>query len=167
MATATTAAQETITYQQYKDKRQEEFNKLPIFFAFGNDQFRKACEQRGFEPEDAADHLYAFGAGGYYLKKDAEIVHAWIAQADPLDNLMRNPAFAEDAFYYEMGNHEYHINTYQGNYDVLSCFGHIEYDDCDDYNVYFDQLNFSPEIREAYKKARRRFLKAAAENDWY
>lgn len=34
-----------MTYQEYREKSQKEFNELPIFFAFSNDQLFKALEE--------------------------------------------------------------------------------------------------------------------------
>lgn len=53
---------------------------------------------------------------------------------------------------YEMANHEYAIN-WQGNWDVLSCFGNIKYDhehDDQDLDFYFDQLEFTKTQRSAF-----------------
>lgn len=156
-----------MTYTEYKKQRQAEFNALPIFFAFSNEQFKEACNKRGFEPENAGEFLYRLAGGGFYLKTDDERIQAFFNRDDPLPKLMENPDFAVSAFYYEMANHEYHINSYQGNYDVISCFGDIEYDESDDYREYFRQLGWSESLKASFLKARRKFLKDADENDWY
>jgi len=73
----------------------------------------------------------------------------------------------KSAFYYEMGNHEYHINA-QGDWDVLSVFGDVPWlGDSAGLDDYFDKLSFSAERRRAYRDARKQFLRDAMENDWY
>ena len=167
----------TMTYEEYRQKRQAEVNALPIFYAFSNEQLQEGMQKRWSETgrkgrcplvKNGKDWLYSFGGGGFYFKFDAETVHDFISKPDPINELMKDPDFAYSAFYYEMGNHEYHINTYQGNWDVISCFANVEFCD-DDWNLenYFKQLNWTDETKEAYKKARAAFLKAARENDWY
>ena len=162
-------------YQEYKDARQAEFDALPIFWAFGDWQFNEQCEKLGIEPEKAGDYLYRFGGNGFYLKSDAEKIHAFINKEDPLDELMKNPDFAYDAFYYEMGNHEYHIN-YQADWDVCNCFcskGELPYYgntydlEKSEMQKYFEYLGWGTEIQQAYRKARRDFYKKAEENDWF
>lgn len=167
----------TMTYKQYKESEQKKFNDLPIFYAFSNEQLQQGMEKRWRElgkkgrcplAENASKYIYSFGAGGFYFKEDAPAIHAWLKRDDPLDELLKDPDFAYSAFYYEMGNHEYHINEYQGNWDVISCFANVDY--CqDDWNVesYFKQLDWTDKTKEAYRKARRQFLHDANENDWY
>ena len=65
--------------------------------------------------------------------------------------------FYYDAFKYEMYNVEYAINPYQGNYDALSAFGNIEYDQAnhdENLDYYFTQLKFTDAQRRAYRAAR-------------
>ena len=155
-----------ITYQQYRKERQNSFNELPIFYAFSNEQFIEAMKQRGLDPEKDCDKLYRTGAGGFYLKSDSQKIQDWIAN-DKIDELMNDKDFAVSAFYYEMCNHEYGINYYQGNYDVLSCFYDVEYNDSDDYELYFDELKLNENIRSAYKQARKKYFANAEANDWF
>ena len=154
-----------MTYKEYKDQRQKEFNELPIFFAFSKDQFKKAMEERGLTENDT-DQLYGIGPGGYYLKKDAQTIRDFMYAEDPLPGLMKDPEFAEDAFYYEMANHEYHIN-WQGDWDVCQCFCDVEYNDEYSYADYLLLGDYDDSTIEAFKKARARFLKDCDENGWY
>lgn len=155
-----------MTYQEYKEKAQSRFNALPIKYAFGQDQFKRMMESWGLTENDT-DKIYSIGCGGFFLRSDAEIIHEYFAEPDELPELMKDYDFAFDAIYYEMGNHEYHINNYQGNWDVCSCFGDVEYNDWDDEEKYFDQLDWSETTRKAYRDAKSKFLYDAAENDWY
>lgn len=36
-----------MTYKEYRDAQQAEFDALPIFWAFGRQQFKQAMEERG------------------------------------------------------------------------------------------------------------------------
>lgn len=165
---ATTA---TITYQEYKNAWKTGFNELPIFFAFNQQQFEAGLKKYWNKPgrcpkyENAGKYVCFIGAGGYCYKTDVPKIHSWLKR-DKLKELMRDPTFAEDAFYYEMGNHEYHIND-QGNWDVLSCFGNIDYHRGDWPEPYFKQLGFEQQTIDAFFRARSRFLNDARENDWY
>ena len=156
-----------MTYQEYKNNRQSEFNALPIFWAFSNEQFRREMEKRGLT-EDDTDKIYKLGMGGFYLRADAEIIKAFMEAPDPIHELMENSEFAEDAFYYEMGNHEYHINYYQGDWDVCSCFGNCEWGGEEKtYAEYLKDMGYSDGVVKSFKRAKARFLQAARDNDWY
>lgn len=154
------------TYAQYTKKRQDDFNALPIVFAYTDDQFKDGMEKLGLKPKDT-DKVYRLGnSGGFYKKSDSELIRAWI-EADTLDDLMKNYAFCKDAVMYEMSNHEYCIN-WQGDYDVMSCFGNVHYVDAlDELEQYFNELGWSETQRSAYRDARREYNKLAEENDWF
>lgn len=152
-----------MNYKEYRDQRQSEFNSIPMFFAFSNEQFDMGMEKLGIKN---IKDVRSIGGGGY-IHKDTIPMLIEFNKSDRIDELMKDPEFAEDAIYYEMGNHEYHINHYQGNWDVCSCFGDVEYNELDDPDEYFRQLGWEPQTIEAYERARKRFLKAADENDWY
>lgn len=155
-----------MTYKEYLNTCQTDVNNLPIFWAFNNEQFHKACEERNI-PLDGSVKLVALGGGGYCKKSDYPMIEAFLSK-DPLKKLMSDYDFAFDAFYYEMGNHEYHINTYQGDWDVCSCFG-----DCEWVNEettgeqYLVDMGYGADTIKAYKDARKKFLKDASDNDWY
>lgn len=154
-----------MTYKEYKEARQKEFDELPIFFAFGEKQFAEAMKQRGLKSTDTQE-VYSLGAGGYYLKKDADIIRTFFAKEDPLTELMNDVNFAESAFEYEMANHEYHIN-WQGDWDVCNCFGNCEYAEDKSAADYLRECGYSDLVINAFYNARRKFYKDAEENDWY
>ena len=154
-----------MTYQEYKEQRQNEFNNLPIFYAFSVEQHERALNERGTTLYDT--EIYSIGNGGFYLRSDADKVREWINKPDPIKELMENPDFAEDAFYYEMGNYEYHINHYQGDWDVCSCFGDCEYDDCKTYVDYLKEIGYSENVINAYTKAKDKYWNDAIKYDWF
>ena len=154
-------------YREYRERRQAEFNALPIFFAFGKEQFKKAMEERGLTENDT-DKVYALsgGAGGLYLRKDAQIIRDYFSKPDELPELMKDLEFAEDAFYEEMCNHEYGIN-WQGDGEVCSCFGYVDYEEGENGTGYLRKMGFSGDVVGAYLRAKRRYYKAAEENEWF
>ena len=94
-----------MTYAEYRKQEQAEFDALPIFLAFSDEQLERAMNERGLTLQNT-DKIYRFGRNGFYLKTDDEIIKKFVNRPDRLRDLMENePGFAEDAFYYEMENH--------------------------------------------------------------
>lgn len=156
-----------MTYKEYRDKLQAEFNNLPVFFALTDEQFDREMRKRGLTGADT-DQVYR-ADGVFYLRKDAEQVRAWMNRdhlAELRELIKKDEAFAEEAFMYEMGNHEYPINTYQGDWDVCSCFGDVEWDEEKDYVDYLRELGFDDETIEVYNRAKHKIRKQWLENDW-
>ena len=153
-----------ITYEGYKNARRKEVNDLPLHFAFSNEQFAEVLEETGANgPED----FYKFGdTGGFYLKKDAPIIHAFIERDNPLDELMKDYEFAKGAFHYEMNNHEYFINTWQADWDTMSCFIDIEYAD-EDTEGYLARSGWDEQTKQAYRDAKRECYRKWCENGWF
>lgn len=154
-----------MTYTEYKNARQGEFDALPIFWAFSNKQFEEAMQERGLTMNDT-DKIFSVGAGGFALKSDKDVILAFLNKKDPLPELMKDPSFAEDAFYYEMCNHEFGIN-WQGSWDVCSCFGECEYSNDKGGAEYLLEMGYGQETVDAYYQAKRRYFKAAEENEWF
>ena len=146
-----------MTYKEYKEARRKKIDDLPIFWAFGKEQFKEQMEKRGLTENDT-DKIYALGAGGYYLRSDAGVIHAFLSRENDVSEFMKDPAFAEDAFLYEMGNHEYWIND-QGDWDVCSCFGPCEYESWKEGPDYLKEMGYGDEVIVAYEKAKKRYGK--------
>ena len=69
------------------------------------------------------------------------------------ENVKDNYEYQKSAFLYEMYNHEYAIN-HQADWDVLSMFGTVSYEDTmSDLNKCFDDLGFTEIQRKAYRDA--------------
>lgn len=156
-----------MTYLEYRDARQKEFDELPIFWAFSKEQFRQAMEERGLKETDT-DKIYSLGAGGFYLRSDAEIIKAHFNKPDELKTLMQDKEFAVSAFYYEMGNHEYHIN-WEADWDVCNCFcfKELEYEEQKTYIDYLTEDGYDDKVIGYYREAKSKFLKDADEKGWY
>ena len=166
-----------MTYTEYRQARQDAFNALPLFWAFNKEQFKEAMEARGLTENDT-DKLYKLpnGGGAMYLKTDAPIVRKFFEDSEKepkLSTLMKDFAFAKDAIYYEMCNHEYGING-QGNWDVCSCFADEElpyygdeYYGAQELEMYFDAMNWGDDTRRAWRAASNQYRKDANENGWF
>ncbi len=94
----------------------------------------------------------------YMDKSLASFVDRHYALRDALnmqkERVADNYEYQKSAFLYEMWNHEYAIN-YQGDWDVLSVFGTVSYEDAMvNLNKCFDDLNFTETQRRAYIDAR-------------
>lgn len=128
--------------------------------------YSKACVAGSAEEKQEQERINSLIEG----KTFNPVAHGWFDDADfvrrhcQLYNAVekRREEMKDDfnfhvgAFMYEMANHEYAIN-WQGNWDVLSCFGNIQYDrknDDQDLDFYFDQLGFTQTQRNAYYAAR-------------
>ena len=152
-----------MTYKEYRDKVQGEINALPIFWAFGEEQFKEEMKKRGLPADKKL--VYGFPGGGMYLRTDAQIIRDYFKNKPrQLRELMKDPAFAEDAFYTEMLDHEYDINS-QGDWEVCSCFGNVDYKGGAGALYYLTELEYSDDIKKAFRQAAEKFFKDAEE--WY
>ena len=147
-----------MTYQEYKNARQKEVGDLPLKWAFGNEQFKEMMNEWGLK-EDEYDKIGTIGAGGYYLKKDRDIIIAFFTKPSDLKKLMRDKKFAIEAFEYEMANHEYAIN-YQGDWDVCNCFSskELEFEEGKGYTEYLTEAKYPKYVIEYYEEARKNYI---------
>lgn len=151
---------------------QNKVNDLPMIFAFSNEQLDNALDDMGLSLKDMkGNKLIRMGFGAFCLKSDLDSILSELhAVDDATRGFIEDYEQAYDAFMYEMGNHEYHINC-DGDWDVLSCFGLdddvCEYEDGKDVDEYMDAMGLSPVTKAAYHDARGDFLRMASEKDWY
>ena len=99
-------------YKKYKENRQIEFNKLPIYWAFGEQQFQELLKKLNLQdtPEDLKK-LVNVGCGGLMLKSDLPLLknhNETFSKDKLLFWLTHNFKFAYSALRYEMNNHEYY-----------------------------------------------------------
>lgn len=159
-------------YTEFKDMLQNKVNDLPMFYAFSNEQLDNALDDMGLSLRDMkGNKIVRLGYGAYCLKRDLDSILSELnAVDDAKREFIKDYEHAYDAFMYEMGNHEYHIN-YEGDWDVLSCFGLnddvCEYEDGKDVDEYIDAMGLSPVTKAAYHDARGDFLRIADEKGWY
>jgi hypothetical protein len=94
-------------YQEFSNKQQNEFNSLPIFFAFNNEQFNEGMKNLGLEPEQT-DQIFSIAGGGYIKKTDAPLLHNFNKkQATDKIEFFKDDKNLLEALIYEMHNHEF------------------------------------------------------------
>ena len=98
-------------YQELKKKQASELNKLPMKFAFSNEQFKKGMEELGLTEKDV-EKVCGIGAGGFMKKEDVGSLHSMWKRHDEerkqaMDDDQDGSGYILDMFYYEMCNHEY------------------------------------------------------------
>ena len=94
-----------MTYQEYTSKRQEEFNALPVFYAFNDKQFEEGMNRFGLTVKDT-DKIFRLGnTGGFYLKADSDKIRSFFDD-DTLKDLMQDKKFAEDVTAFFASIHE-------------------------------------------------------------
>lgn len=106
-------------YLDLKDRQQQEVNDFPIAYAFNDEQLADALETLGAKIEDCATVL---GAGDIIRKKDIPAYKAMLLRhIEELHEALEDERFAEEAFKYEMDNHEYAFN-WDGDAEILGAF---------------------------------------------
>lgn len=135
-------------YLDLQERQRKEIEEFPIAYAFNEQQLEEALEKLGAKKEEC---VTIFGHGDIVKKENAKpFMNMLKRQMNELQNAMKEEAFAEAAFLYEMDNHEYAIN-WSGDDDVLSVFG---------FN--FDDLR-ELKLMDAYRRARNAHMKHAEE----
>ena len=131
-------------YLEVKKRHQKEFDDFPIAYAFNDEQLKEALKKLGATKEEC---VTVFDHGDIVKRTDAKaLIELLDRQHEELLQRMRDdPTFAEEAFLYEMDNHEYAIN-YSGDEDVLACFG-----------ITFEDIN-SWGLQYAWTSARRKHM---------
>ena len=69
-------------YAELRQRQQEEFNALPLGFAFSQKQFDEMMRDWGLDPEKDCGKIYRIPAGGYVQKKDADLLHQTVERHD-------------------------------------------------------------------------------------
>lgn len=137
-------------YLQLKGIHEKEMNEFPIAYAFDSKQLEEALEKLGATKEEC---VTVFNMGDVMKKTDVPAFKAMLKRhKEELLEAMKNEEFAEEAFLYEMNNHEYAIN-WSGDEDVLACFNMNE--------TKLHDMN----LVGAYRRARREHMRIA-EEDW-
>ena len=134
---------------------------VSMFGCFIDDKEKEAAHEKA-----TAGMILDPVAFAYYPADKADFVERHKALFLELERrsaeMAQDYAYIKSGFLYEMYNHEYGIN-WQGDWDVLSCFGSVEYHDENGLTGYFDQLHFSDTQRRAYLDARREYYKEMAD----
>jgi len=132
------------TYVQMKNRHQREFDDLPIFFAFSNEQFKKGMEKLGLTENDT--HLiFKINGGGFYKKTDSHLLQSYLGRT----NLEMKQAISEDTsgegFIYQMFNYEL------SNYEYVVT-GELE-DTLDATGFTYEEIQNNPALKNGLDKA--------------
>lgn len=99
-------------YTEMRQRQQEEFNALPLGFAFSEKQFNQMMDGWGLDPDKDLDKIYRIPGGGYVQKKDAPLLHKTMDRHDAerraaVEEDKTGEDFVYQMFLAEMENHEY------------------------------------------------------------
>lgn len=123
--------------------------------------------------ERAAHPVKCVSALGYFTEDDKEfamhIDDLMLDLVKQMEDTANDYEYQKSAFMYELGNHEYHINGYQGDWDTLSTFGKIKWrgQGKEARAEYYKELSFTDIQIKAFEDAIREYMKKADEEDWY
>lgn len=134
-------------YEKFKNMYQTKINNLSLKFAFSDDQFKTAMSELGLTENDT-DKIVSIGGGGFCTKQTAkELNDIMDKEQKELKHLLyTDDIFAESAFYYELGNHEYCIT-----YDIS--------DTLDVLNLSKKEVLENDRLLKIFTKAKSRYLK--------
>ena len=160
------------SYDEYSAKR----DYLHNYYGLRRDYVTIFCinpseEQKEEFKRKTETMIYDPVAFAYY--DDLEFVQRHVELLAELEKRYEETAtnyeYQYNAFMYELGNHEYHINSYQGDWDTLSAFGNIEWhgQGIGARLKYYKELKFNDVQIQAFENARKDFLKKAGESEWY
>lgn len=114
-------------YAELREKQQEEFNALPLGFAFSNEQFSEMMKKWGLNPEKDLDKIYRIPGGGFVQKKDHAHFHEILDRhyselQAAIKEDKTGDGFIYEMFLYELANHEF---GYTGSFeDTLDTLGY-------------------------------------------
>lgn len=133
------------TYQELRNRQQQEFNAFPMVFAFSDKQFVEAMKELGLDPTET-DKVYKFGdTGGLYRRSDAPALHEMLdrhehERQDAIAADETGEGFVFQMFRDELANHEY---GYTGELDeTIEALG-----------LTVEEINSSPKMLHGLEKA--------------
>lgn len=99
------------SYQEIKRRHGDEFETLPIFWAFSNEQFEKSMEKIGLTVKDT-DKICKIPGGGFCRKDDVRLFCDMILRhskemEEAVASDTTGEGFIFEMFDYELSNHEY------------------------------------------------------------
>lgn len=168
-------AQPLKDYFDYQRRRRYITELMPLrrdfmsifYYASTEEEKAERLIQRAEHPVHCAAALGCFKEEDADFAKQITDLHEQLCRQ--MEDTVNNYEYQKSAFYYELGNHEYHINTYQGDWDTLRAFGNITWKGQGKAarEEYYKELNFTPTQIKAFEDARREYMKKADYEDWY
>ena len=137
-------------YAILRKKQQEEFNKLPLGFAFSNEQFAEMMKGWGLDPDKDTYKIYRIPGGGFVQKKDHTLLHETMDRhqkeiEEAIEADVDGTGFVYEMFLYEMDNHEY---GYTGDLeDTLEALG-----------MTIEEIDGSEKLKAGLEKAKKEVL---------
>jgi hypothetical protein len=100
------------TYQELRDRQQEEVNAFPIAFAFNDTQFAAGMRKLGLDPSETDRICGLAGTGGFYRRNDADALHEMLdrhekERQDAMAGDSTGDGYIFDMFFCELADHEY------------------------------------------------------------
>ena len=130
-------------YREFKERKQKEFNTLPLMFAFSNEQFEEGKKKLCVKDDK---ELVSIGGGGFIKKVDAHLLDEMINRHNKeYEELMQNDEFVYSAFYYELGNHEFCITLDPTDTLASLC-------------LTVEEMRDNPRLMKIFLKAKRDYL---------
>lgn len=132
------------TYKELKQRHQEEFNKIPLMFAFSSEQFEEGMGKWRLTTDDT-DKIYKIPGGGYIQKKDSHLLSDIVKRharelEDAINADETGDGFIYQMFKYELANHEFGY-TWDLEY-TLDAIG-----------MTLEEINVTPKLNYALNKA--------------
>lgn len=134
------------SYKELRERTQEEFNKLPIYFAFDDEQYKRLLSKLDLTDEEARNGaLMSLPSGGIIRSSDKDLVigtfkRFWDAKNEAIKEDLTGNGFIYQMFLYELQNHEFIIT--QDPEETLSTLGITE-----------EQLNENPALKNGLEAA--------------
>ena len=120
------------SYKELRERTQEEFNKLPIYFAFDDEQYKRLLSKLDLTDEEARNGaLMSLPSGGIIRSSDKDLVigtfkRFWDAKNEAIKEDLTGNGFIYQMFLYELQNHEFIIT--QDTDETLTALGISEED---------------------------------------
>jgi hypothetical protein len=142
-----------MTYAELKERQQEEVNKLPLFWAFNESQWKQVLLETCLTEANYKKHLVNYHSA-IVRKVDIPMIEATMGRhRRELEEAMKDIEFFKSAVLYEMRNHEYGIN-WQGDWDVINALGFtVKYSDGRE----LVDCPMSEEQKKAYREVRQKY----------
>ena len=115
-------------YIEFKKEEEKEISLLPIYWAFDKEQLKDVYKKLNIIDDEDFKNKCMNYCGGFILKSDKELINDTLKNLDKKlkFNLDNDDEFLQNAFEYELSNHEYIVTGELS--DVLNALGM----NCDD-----------------------------------
>ncbi len=138
------------TYAELRQRHHDEFNALPLGFAFDDEQFEEMMRKWGLDFNKDLDKICRIPHGGFIQKKDLELLRQTVNRHDKemqeaIAEDKTGNGFIYEMFYYELHNHEY---GYTGDAeDTLDALGYT-----------WEQIEADEHFKRGFEKATKKIM---------